>query len=785
MAQQTPATILYVDDDDDTRRAFSWIFQGAGFAVKEAANGSEALRLAAEKPDVVVLDVDLPDINGFEVCRRIRADPATARVPVLHLSGVYVRSDEKAQALEGGADAYLVKPVEPREILASVHALLRTHQAGELARLVAREWQSTFDALSDGVCLLDTAGTMLRCNQSLAALLRRPRESLLGQPGPALLEAVFGPAVVQSLEELRRTRGRQTQELTCAAGTAHLAGRWFLLTADPVLDERGVLAGSVHLFTDITDRKKAEAERDQLLAERTHLAEHLRLLLESTAEGIYGTDLEGRCTFINPAGAEMLGQPPEALVGRKLHALAHQGPHGGPAVSEQDCPICRACRDGRRYQSDDVLLRRRDGTTFPAECASHPIVSGGALRGSVVNFLDATRRQRLEEQLRQSQKMEAIGRLAGGVAHDFNNLLTAVTSNASLLLAATPEKDPRRESLLAIETAAWRAAQLTRQLLGFARRSLLWLKPLELNRSVEEVVRLLRRTIDPRITVEMRCPPELWPVLGDSGQISQVLMNLCLNARDAMPAGGSLVLQAANVTLDDNEAEQHSGGRAGEFVRLSVSDTGHGIPPEVLPRIFEPFFTTKGVGQGTGLGLAVVFGIIQQHQGWVECHSEVNRGTRFSIYLPRRREEAAAEPAAAAAPGKEGAAPGRGSETILLVDDAPFLRAVGREMLQRHGYRVLVAEDGRHALEIYAGQQPIDLVILDLTMPRLSGPDTLQELRRLNPNVRVLFTSGYSSEHLGAAATEQVLGFIAKPYREEELVNQVRAALDRPAPPSP
>jgi CheY-like chemotaxis protein len=345
-------------------------------------------------------------------------------------------------------------------------------------------------------------------------------------------------------------------------------------------------------------------------------------------------------------------------------------------------------------------------------------------------------------------------------------------------LAATAEKDPRRESLLAIETAAWRAAQLTRQLLGFARRSLLWLKPLELSHSVEEVVRLLRRTFDPRITVESRCPPDLWPVLGDSGQISQVLMNLCLNARDAMPAGGSLVLEAENVTLDDAAAEQHPGGRPGDFVRLTVADTGHGIAPEVLPRIFEPFFTTKEVGQGTGLGLAVVFGIIQQHQGWVECHSEVNKGTRFSIYLPRRHEELAAGPAPAA-PGTA-AAPGRGGETILLVDDAPYLRAVGREILQRHGYRVLVAEDGRQALEIYARQQPIDLVILDLSMPRLSGPDTLQELRRLNPNVRALFTSGYSAEHLTGIAAEQVLGFIAKPYREDEMVNQVRAALDRP-----
>jgi CheY-like chemotaxis protein len=373
--------------------------------------------------------------------------------------------------------------------------------------------------------------------------------------------------------------------------------------------------------------------------------------------------------------------------------------------------------------------------------------------------------------------MEAIGQLAGGVAHDFNNLLTVILGNISLLLPRVDAADPDRELLLTAEQAALRAAELTRRLLGFSRRAMLRAEPINLNHCVEETVRILRHTIDPRIRVEVKLRPDLGTVKADSAQVNQVLMNLCLNARDAMAEGGRLLLQTDHFVPDEEYLRMHLEARPGEYVRLRVRDSGYGIPPEIKPRIFEPFFTTKETGQGTGLGLAMVFGIVKQHRGWIDCESVVHEGTAFDIYLPRSaRQEAGVPRAAPAAPRAVPA----GKETVLLVDDEPMIRQLGTTILERHGYAVLLASDGLEALEVY--QQhcgKIDLVILDLTMPRLSGRDTFKRLVEMDPGVRVLFSSGYSAEHVATAEFSQVLGFLNKPYRAEELADKLRASLDQ------
>jgi PAS domain S-box-containing protein len=487
MAEQAGPEILYVDDDDAIRSAFTWLLRRAGFRTREANTGREALRLAAERPDLIILDVGLPDINGFEVCRRIKAHPATAAIPVLHMSGVYVTTEDKAQALDGGADGYLTKPVEPQELVATVRALLRLHAAEE----AARQWQATFDAIHDGLALLGPDGRLLRCNRALAELLGQPPEVLLGRDCGELLRQAFGPAV----EGLARPAdvGREAAREVC------LRERWFRVSADPVRDEDGGVSGHVYLLTDVT-------------------------------------------------------------------------------------------------------------------------------RGKL-----------LEEQLRQGQKLEAVGRLAGGVAHDFNTLLTVILGNLTLLEQQLPAEGPHVELLETSQTAAWRAAELTRQLLGFSRRTKLSMRPLDLNHCVEETMALLARALGPSIEAEVRRAEGLWPVHADAGQMAQVLLNLALNARDAMPRGGRLLVEVANVALEGDAP-----GR-GDFVRLRVSDSGAGVPPELLPRIFDPFFTTKEVGQGTGMGLAVVFGIVQQHGGWVECHSKPGAGARFDAYLPRYRGPAAEE----------------------------------------------------------------------------------------------------------------------------------------------
>jgi two-component system, cell cycle sensor histidine kinase and response regulator CckA len=391
-------------------------------------------------------------------------------------------------------------------------------------------------------------------------------------------------------------------------------------------------------------------------------------------------------------------------------------------------------------------------------------------------FWDVTEQRALEAQLRQVQKMDAIGHLAGGIAHDFNNLLTGILGNVSLALSTMPEHDSHRELIAAAENATLRAAELVRKLLGFSRRTLLRLEVVHLNTVVAETLGIIRPALHPGIELVLRDAADLWTVRADPSQLSQVLLNLSLNARDAMPERGVLSLSTQNVTVTPEQAQRQVQARAGEFVLLRVEDTGCGIPAEVLPRIFEPFFTTKEPGKGTGLGLAMVAGIVGQHQGWVECHSVANEGTRFDVYLPRHVRSSVTVPAPVTP-----AAPTRGDETILLVDDEPLVRNLGKLILERSGYRVLIAEDGLAALEVYQQRkEEIALVILDLTMPRLSGAETLDRLVAVDPEVKVVFSSGYSADLAPVARPGQACGFVGKPYRPEDLAKAVRNAIDQP-----
>jgi two-component system, cell cycle sensor histidine kinase and response regulator CckA len=392
---------------------------------------------------------------------------------------------------------------------------------------------------------------------------------------------------------------------------------------------------------------------------------------------------------------------------------------------------------------------------------------------------DITEQTKLESQLRQAQKMEAVGQLAAGVAHDFNNILTVVQGNASLLLADKPAGSPDCRPLENVCAAADRAAKLVGQLLTFCRRQVVEMRPTDLREVLAVVAEMLPRVLTSAVEVEVRMPEGLPCVSGDTPMMETLLMNLAVNARDAMAEGGKLSIAAELVTFTAGEPSANPETRAGDFIRLSVSDTGSGIPPEVLPRIFEPFFTTKPVGKGTGLGLATVYGIVKQHQGWVEVRSQVNFGTAFHIFLPA----SAGRQARQTAPPPKPATPGAVRETILVVDDEPDLRDLVTQVLESGGYHVVSAGCGAEALEQWAKRKAdIHLLLTDIVMPDgLTGSKLAARLQAEDPRLRVLFTSGYSAGMPGTElANVDERHFLAKPYRPATLLRVVRECLDQP-----
>ncbi len=463
----------------------------------------------------------------------------------------------------------------------------------------------------------------------------------------------------------------------------------------------------------------------------------------------------------NPAFALLVtGSAAATLTGHRLSEL------GLGLRGEQLQALVRgAVAEDRAHRAVELegLAATRGASRWSAMVAPVAGDGPGADPRVVVALTDLTERRELEEQLRHAHKMEAVGTLAGGIAHEFNNLLTAILGNVSLSLLDLPPAHPLVPGLRDSETAALRAAELTRQLLGFGRRAPVSLSVTDLRAVVLDAMARVEKSLDPRVRIERDLPAGAVPVLADPVQVGQVIANLCLNARDAMPVGGVLT-----VRLRELAAARTTTGRQGEFACLEVHDTGEGIEPEVMARIYEPFFTTKGPDRGTGLGLALVHAIVEQHGGWIECESAPGQGTGFRIYLARRRDAAAPHPNAA----------GHG-ETVLVVDDEASLRGLARSILERLGYQVVLACDGLEALQQVQRGARIDIVLLDQTMPRLSGPETLRRLREIAPGLPVVLTSGYD---LGTGPDGpgglEVEGFLPKPYSPEHLGAVVREALD-------
>jgi PAS domain S-box-containing protein len=510
---------------------------------------------------------------------------------------------------------------------------------------------------------------------------------------------------------------------------------------------------------DVTDRRQFE---QQLLK--------LSRAIEQSPSAVVITDGAGRIEYANPRFLVMTGFAIDELLGRSARALEPAG-----EGSEAHTRLWDAIEHGREWHGE-LQNRRQCGEIYWASAKVSPIRNE---RGEETHRLwmqeDITDRRNLEGQLQQAQKMESVGRLAAGVAHDFNNVLTVIQGHTNLLQQMIEGPGDVQASLREITTAADRAADLTRQLLAFSRKQVMRTQVLQINDLVATAARLLARLIGEDIELEVVTGKSLPNVKADPGMLEQVLMNLAVNARDAMPGGGRIILRTDCVDVSEFAARQDPEARPGRFVRVAMEDSGCGMDPATLARLFEPFFTTKEVGRGTGLGLASVYGIVKQHNGWVEVTSRVGAGSRFRIYLP------AVESAASSAAPRPVPAATKGTETILVVEDEESLRQLASRVLMRHGYRTVEAASGREALDRWEdyGDQ-VDLVLTDMVMPEgVSGRELAARLRSRRPGLRMIFTTGYSAELTAAGLdAEEGRNLLQKPYTPDQLVETVRRCLD-------
>jgi len=544
------------------------------------------------------------------------------------------------------------------------------------------------------------------------------------------------------------------------------ASRWMRVRTFPVQDASGEVYRVVGIAEDVTELKRAEeALRDS--------AQRFISLIEHSSDLIVLVDAEARFTYLSPSFETMLGHRAEDWIGRS----------GFPLVWPDSVEATRQLHE-RTLASPGVAIPwqirvlHADGTSRWLEGTSANHLNDPAIAAVVVNCRDVTERKRMETQSIQAQKMESIGRLAGGVAHDFNNLLTAIKGNMSLAMLEVKSSDPLYEFLTSVDQATDSAASLTRQLLTFSRKQIISPKVINLNHVLGHVQKLLVRLIGEDIHLELFPAPDLAQVRLDPNQAEQVLINLGVNARDAMPHGGRLTIGTANIDLDTKYARQHPYVQAGSYVMLTVTDTGVGMAEDVRAHLFEPFFTTKESGAGTGLGLSMVYGAVKQNGGHIEVDSEPGHGATFKIFLP-----AVEEPPDTTVDADDATRP-LGVETIVLVEDEEHVRTIASLMLRRQGYTVHAFPDGPSAIAaVEAMTGHLELVITDVVMPRMNGKVLSERLLELRPSIRVLYTSGYTADvivHHGVL--DEGVEFLSKPYSLELLARRVREVLDKPQP---
>lgn len=871
--------VLVVDDDDNYTRYISLILKKHGFLVQEASLGSEAIKMAMTGPDIVLLDIKLPDMDGYEICRALKSDLKTQAIPIIHLTSASVSSKERATALVGGADGYMTKEAEAQEILATINVMLRLTRAEKKARDDAARWHETFNSLNDGICILTSAGVIVQCNKAFQYIVKKTEEEIIGRTCHTIVHQHERCIENCPFEKALITGRRENQILK-------LKRRWFNIIAAPVVDESGRARHYVHVMSDITDHRLYE----EMLVESRKL---LQDFLDNTASPVYMVDLEDRFMMLNKkkesmlgiARTEAIGKPREMLMpveaakeqrshdlavieaGTPLRFLEHypesDGEHvyvanrfpiiegggkiyavGGILTDITDIKKAEnALKESEaRYRAlvdssaDHFFMLSREGVflasndrverfglslgseivgksveaVFSTELQSfymeklqhvfstsspvtfeyhhegpggysaylietlYPIRHEGELATAGGVCRDITEYHEIEEQLRQAQKMEAVGRLAGGIAHDFNNKLSIIIGYAGLMRETLDSNDPLTEDVEEILKAGRQSAELTAQLLAFARRQAIEPRSLNLNDSIQKSRKMLLRLIGEDITLKFNEAPDLWSVKMDPIQVDQILTNLVANARDAIPGTGIIVIETSNVVLDDSYRSIYSDIIPGDYVLLSFSDNGIGMDKDTLCHIFEPFYTTKEEGKGTGLGLATIYGIVRQNNGFTHVYSEQGEGTVFRIYFPRHMGDVDVKVEQKAVKLL------RGRENVLVVEDDEFILKLTKRVLESLGYRVIASRTPCDALVmVEKNTEPISLLVTDVIMPIMNGRELQQRLEVIRPGFKTLFMSGYTADVIAnRGILDKGVKFLQKPFTLGSLAQKVRETLD-------
>jgi len=643
---------------------------------------------------------------------------------------------------------------------------------GDLQRSLAESqdhFRLVFEHSGVGMALLTPEGYFLQANPALVQLfgydakqlagrrlidLAHPKELVTGSSSTELgLKVPSNP--YERVRCYRRKDGREV---------------WARVLRVPLRDAEGQLRYIVAVLLDITERRRAEMARTAAEQRYRNERDFIAQVLETADALVIVLDASGRIMRFNGKCLAISGLKKEELKGRLFwEALVPERSR----VAVQDSFAKALCQDHAIGLESAVVSGSSEERLVSWRISTIKTGSGQA-RYAIAAGLDITDQRKLEDQLQHAQKMETLGTLVGGIAHDFNNQLAIIIGNIGLVLQDMSPVSPGRSELIDAEQASQRCADMTRTLLTFGRRQVGRLSAVNLNEVLSESVRLLGRVMPANVAIHTVFEKQLYPVNADRTQLHQVLMNLAVNARDAMPKGGILTLSTANQILDEDDCAGRADWRPGRYAVLSAVDTGSGMTREVIPRIFEPFFTTKKLGQGTGLGLAMVFGIVKAHSGWISVDSMPGKGSSFKIYLP----EANISKTEMDAADYENLAPGQG-EHILVVDDELLVRKMASTILERWGFDVATAASGEEALDYYRQHgDTVDLVLLDIAMPGLNGMEVLEQLRELNSRVRVVLASGHSMQSdFNQLIQAGCQAFVAKPYRAEQLVATIRQVL--------